>query len=114
MLQKENRLTLQKDVKQVAKKGKNISSPILNFKYANNNLKVSRFAFVVSVGISKKAVVRNRVRRQLREILRLLIKDSKIKPGYDGMFYTKKSIIEKKYQDLEKTVRYLLHKANLI
>ena len=86
----------------------------MNFKYIKTDSKYSRFAFVVSTSISKKAVIRNKIRRQLREIVRLLIKDGKIKPGHDGAFYTKQPIIEKKYQDLEKTTRYLLHKANLI
>ena len=114
MLQKENRLKLQNEFKEVGKKGKNISSPILNFKYMKNRIKDSRFAFVVSTSVSKKAVTRNKIRRQLREIIRLLIKEDKLESGYDGVFYTKQPIVKKNYQELEKTTRYLLHKANLI
>ena len=39
---------------------------------------ITKFAFVVSKKIHKRAVVRNRIKRLMRESVRLLLKESKI------------------------------------
>jgi len=70
-------------------------------KYSPNDLKIG---FVVPIKISKKAVVRNRIKRQMREVVRLLIKDKKIKFGYFMLFLAKKSSINAEYSAIESSV----------
>lgn len=67
MLPKINRLTKKKDFDSIFKKGKSLKIDFLVFKILKNDLKESRFGFVVSKTISKKAVIRNKVKRRLRE-----------------------------------------------
>ena len=67
-------LTKRRDFDSVFKKGKNHSSRHLVIYAMPNSLNFSRFGFAVSKKIGK-AVVRNRLKRLLRESLRALSKE---------------------------------------
>ncbi len=99
MLPRENRLKKKKDFDKVFKKGKTIAGKLIFLKYLKNKLKINRFGFVVSLKLSKKAVIRNRIRRQLREITRCNLFN--IKPGFDVLIIAKPEIINKDYQDIK-------------
>jgi len=111
VLSKENRLKKKKDFEATIKFGQAFWGRILVLKKRKNNLKKSRIAFVVSRKISPKAVVRNKTKRRLREIVRNMIDN--IKGGYDIIFFTKKGIEEKKYQEIEKEIERLVAKSEL-
>jgi ribonuclease P protein component len=81
MLQKKYRLAKTKDIEAVAKKGQKLFTPILMLKFLPNKLDYSRVAVIVSKKVSNKAVIRNRIRRVLNEIIRLNF--NQIKPGFD-------------------------------
>ena len=81
MLKKPYRLSRQKDFGRLKHSGRSFFCPAFRLRCLANNLVRSRFAVVVSTKISKKAVVRNRLRRQILEIIRLNL--DKIKPGND-------------------------------
>ena len=89
MLPKEYRLKQMKDFEILFKEGRFVAGRIVNAKiwkiepekypkrgYQDTDLKVG---FVASVEHEKRAVARNRVKRQMRESVRLLVKDNKIK-----------------------------------
>jgi ribonuclease P protein component len=59
-------------------------------KIKKNNLDKSRFGFVVSKKISKSAVVRNSIKRQIRRCIEG--KFAEIAPGYDMLLFTKRNI----------------------
>lgn len=111
MLPRENRLKKKKDFERVFKIGKGCGGPFLFLKFYNNNLKVSRFGFVVSAKVSKKAVTRNKIKRQLREIIRLKL--VKIKTGYDFIILTNPGIVKKDYREIDKAITDIFQKANL-
>lgn len=73
-LNKKNRLKRKKDFESVFKKGKASKGNFLFARYLENDLGFSRFAFIVSSKVSKKAVVRNRIRRVLSDISRTRLK----------------------------------------
>lgn len=114
MLKPENRLKTYKDFKDTKKKGKSVHSPFLSLRYLVNKDLDIKFAFIVSKRVSKKAVIRNRIKRQLREIVRLLIKDDKINIGVSGVFFTRQNIINKDYQQIQDAVKQLLVKSKII
>jgi len=112
MLAKANRLTKQKDIENVLKKGKTKFAKSLGVKYIKNDLYITRTAFIVSTKISKKATKRNRLKRKLREIIRQ--EAQKIKKGYDFIVLTKKEALEQEYKELEKELKGLLKTIKLI
>ena len=78
-------------------------------KSATNGLVFSRYGFSVTKNIGN-AVVRNRVRRVLREIIRVL----QIKPGWDIVFIARPDIINTDYHQLRHSMVRLLSRADLL
>ena len=108
MLPKENRLTHRKDFDNTFKGGKGLFSDILNIKFINNNLENSRFGIVVSNKISKKAVIRNKIKRQIREVIHRNL--TEINNGLDIMIICKPEISKKDFQEIEQTIIQLFKK----
>lgn len=57
-----------------------------------------RFGFIVSTRIDKRATVRNRAKRVLREAVRLRLE--KFPLGHDVVFVLRKAIISKSYEEV--------------
>ncbi|MBU2578838.1 ribonuclease P protein component [Patescibacteria group bacterium] len=111
MLPKKNRLKKNKDFTKVIRQGKFSHSFFLSLKEAKNDLAQTRVGFVVSKKISKKATVRNKIKRWLREAVRANL--DKIRSGKDIIFFTKKGIEEKKFWEIKQAVEKLLKKGSL-
>jgi ribonuclease P protein component len=71
-------------------------------------------AFSVGLKVSKKAVERNRLRRRLREIVRLLIQRGEIRSGAYVLFVGHRSLLTLKSHDVEQLVRAVLVQSRLI
>lgn len=112
MLKKYLRLAKQKDFESVFENGRYFSEDLLSLKAARNDFYYSRFGFIVSNKISKKAVARNRIKRLLRESVRLLHKN--IKPGFDGVFICKNKAVGKSFGEIDLCVEKLLKKSGLL
>jgi len=81
VLPKTNRLKKTKDIRRVFKGGSAFREAFLMLRPLENSLESSRFVFVVGKNVSKKATVRNKIRRRIREAVRL--KMPGIKKGFD-------------------------------
>jgi ribonuclease P protein component len=94
------------------KKAKTISSPFLTIKFFENGEDVTKFAFVISKKIDKRAVIRNKLKRilskQVEEIL------EKIKTGQSIVIITKPGVLEKDSKELGLILKELLDKADLL
>ncbi|HRY82532.1 MAG TPA: ribonuclease P protein component [Candidatus Moranbacteria bacterium] len=113
MLPRKNRLTNKKDFEEVHRLGSFFSFGVVFLKVKKNNTGKTRAGFLVGIKFSKKAVERNRIKRQLREIVRKNI--GKIKESFDLVISLKKSskkeILSK---DLERDLMSVLEKAKLV
>lgn len=73
-----------------------------------------KVAFTVGLKVSKGAVVRNRIKRQMREVVRLLLKDKVLAPGYYLLFVAKPAIVDKEYAAISQEMHSLLKKARVL
>jgi len=112
MLPNNNRLTKEKDFAKIKESGNSFFSALFRVKILKNKLKDSRFAVIIPNKVSKKAVERNRLKRQIREILRLNL--DKFKLSFDVVLWVNNKALNKTYQEIEKEVLKVLTKAKLI
>lgn len=112
MLPKNNRLIRENDFKAVYRAGKGRSTDFLMIKIRPNGLGQTRFGLVVSVKIDKRAVVRNRIRRQLSESVRRDLKE--ILPAFDVVLVAKKDISGKSFKEIQKELHGLLEANRLL
>lgn len=124
MLNHEHRLTRMKDFEILFKEGRfvganYVTAKIWRFeptKYPKRDYKVTdlKIGFIVSKKISKRAVDRNRLKRQMREVVRLLLKDKKIQPGYMIAFSAKTGTVGIEYKEFEQDIISILKRARLL
>ncbi|MBU3934569.1 ribonuclease P protein component [Patescibacteria group bacterium] len=112
MLSGENRIVKKKDFENIFRRGVSFKEGFLSLKINRNSSQKSRFAFVVSRKVSKKATTRNKIRRQLRELIKL--RADKIKKGIDCIFIVLPGIGKKNFEEIKGVVDSLLKKAKLI
>ncbi|PIR13542.1 ribonuclease P protein component [Candidatus Falkowbacteria bacterium CG11_big_fil_rev_8_21_14_0_20_39_10] len=102
MFAQKNRLTKDKEFENVFKNGRSSYDKIIGLKITKNGLDYSRFGVLVSNKISKKAVARNKIKRRVRAVIEKIGLD--LKPGYDCVAITLAPILERTYQDMEKSL----------
>ncbi len=123
MLPKEYRLRKMKDYEALFEEGGFVNGRLLGAKvwkidpkkyekrgYSSENLLIG---FVVSTKVSKSAVKRNRLKRQMREVVRILLREGDMKSGYMIAFIAREQMIGKEYGDIQKDMIEILKKAKI-
>jgi ribonuclease P protein component len=109
-MQRHFRLTRSADFERLRHEGKSWRHPLLTMAVAPNGLDHNRYGFIVSRR-SGSAVVRNRVRRVMREVVRLSL--SRIKPGFDISFIARNEIVNQPYSIVSEALETLFKRAGL-
>lgn len=99
------------EFRRIYRKGKSAVSPQLVIYCQRNRRGHSRLGVSVSTKLGC-AVVRNRVRRRIREIYRL--NKAKMLPGYDLIVVARVWAVETDYQKLDRTYLRLLEQLDLL
>lgn len=92
-------------------KGRSQATPALALYCKKNGRETSRFGITAGTKLGH-AVVRNKVRRRLREIYRL--NEDKLLPGYDIVVVARVRAVHTRYADLEKQFLRLAKKLQLL
>jgi len=112
VLKKINIIRLKKEFEEIRTRGEIHQSPIFGLVTLDIRSEgESRFGFVISKKISKKAVVRNKIRRLLAESVRVNLKN--IKKGYLVLFLVKKEIIGMKFGEVETEVKRMFERVGI-
>ncbi len=110
-MDKRNRLRKNEDFKKVYKYGKNYYNRNLIMYVMKNELENTRIGFTVSKKVGN-SVVRNRVKRRIKEIVRRNLRN--IKEGYDIILIPKKNVSEINHKELENAIFHIFKLANVL
>ena len=108
-MHRRQRLTGSKRFSQIHVEGSSAANRLLVIRYLANGADCSRFGFLVSKRIGN-AAVRNKVKRRLREAVRL----NPVKVGWDALFIVRRGAGTAKYQELKDAADNLLQRADLV
>jgi ribonuclease P protein component len=108
-LPRQIRLRHRKDFDAVFRRGRTWSNDLLVLRTLPNDCDHNRFGFVTSKRLGK-AVVRNRVRRRLREMVRVL----PLRQGFDCVLSAKTKAAEADFAALRAAAVNLLRRADLL
>jgi len=111
-LVKTKRLKKKKDFNTVFKKGRGFTEKFLILRFVETKKENSRVGIIVSQKVSKKAVVRNKVKRKLRAVIKLLLPETK--KIFDAVLVALPGLETKNFGEIEKTIKNLFKKAKLI
>jgi len=108
-MKRERRLTKPAEYSRVYNQGFSQADNLVAIRAMPNQLSFSRFGISVSKRLGK-AVVRNRVKRLLREILRV----APLNPGWDFVVIARTPAAKSDYHQLRKSVLNLLSRAKIL
>ena len=108
-IRREMRLRSRKDFDAVFRQGRSWNNELLVLRTLPNSLPHNRYGFVTSKRVGN-AVVRNRVRRRLREIIRA----QTLIPGFDVVLSAKASSAAASFQSLGGAAVRLLTRSGLL
>jgi len=93
------RLSKSREIEEVLKRGRSFGSGLFQIRFLPAAPGLKKFAFIVGLKVSKKAVIRNRIKRKISETIRLNI--LKIKPGYLIVIVVKPQAANEELKKLE-------------
>lgn len=91
--------------------GQSWRQPALIISMLPNNTTHNRYGFIITKRLGK-AVVRNRLRRQLREIVRTF--HSQLRTGYDIILIARPPAVEMTYWQLQEATGAVMQRAGLL
>jgi ribonuclease P protein component len=110
-MEKKHRIRRSTEFKKAYIKGKNYWNRNFTLYVKTNNLNYTRFGIVVTKKLGK-AVVRNKVKRRIREINKELL--PYMHDGYDIVLIAKKNTVDLSYEELKKSVEHIYNLAGIL
>jgi ribonuclease P protein component len=105
------RLQRTEDFQRLRRAGRTQQHPLMTLSHIPNELPYNRYGFITSKRLGK-AVIRNRVRRLLREAVRLL--HPQLKSGFDVVIIARHSLAGQPFEVVKSTVEMLCRQSRLV
>lgn len=112
MLKKDSRIGKNKEFDRAFKLGQSFYGKFLSAKIVDNNLGRLRLGVLVSTKVSKKATIRNLIKRRIRSALRQSVVS--LKDGKDIVIIAFPLILDKNFQEIEILIKDILKKAGIL
>lgn len=109
---KKHRIISKNIFERIFSQGKTVQNSFFFVYYLKNNLTVSRFAVIVSVKVSNKAVIRNKIRRIVSANIQKLL--PKLLPGLDVIIVAKYKVKDQKFLQLGGSLIEIFEKAKIL
>jgi len=106
MMAKQSRLVKEKDFQKIFKRGKSSYCKIFSIKILANELGINRYGIIISTKVSKKAVERNKLKRQFREALKAF--DKKLINGFDLVLVVFPIALNQEYKFIKSELEKIL------
>lgn len=113
VMHRKHRLQANADFQRVRQEGHTWTHPLLVLSARPNGLEHSRFGFAVGQRIAK-AAKRNRIKRRMREAVRLRIQKGEIAAGWDIVFVARHPVLEASFHQVDQAIGLLLRRAGLL
>lgn len=114
MFPRAQRLSKRRDIQAVLTRGRLFHSPGLIMRVLPTQESNQRITVVVGTVVDKRAVVRNRVKRQIRHLLREILKDAPKMLSFDMMVTVKKALLEQSPAFRREQLLILLRRAGVL
>lgn len=88
-----------------------VKTPYFTLRYGVNQLSYSRFGFIVSKRIDKRATVRNTVKRRMRAVIESKLEE--MIPGYDLLFIAQVTIKDQQFKTIDAAISQILENLKL-
>ena len=111
MVKSHLRIRTDREFGKIYKFGRSTNSKNFYIKAVPNQLEHPRFGIVVSKKVSKKAVIRNKTKRRVREAAKKSLDSWK---NVDLVFYIKNKLVEEPFQEVLDEVQTALKRAGVI
>lgn len=108
-IRSQGRLRRRKDFDAIYRRGRSWNNELLVLRTLSNDLSCNRVGFVISKRVGN-AVVRNRVRRRLKETIRPMA----LSDGWDILFSAKATAAGAKFEQLRSSAISLLTRSELL
>lgn len=102
ILARRYRLRKKENIDKVLRDGKKLDLSFGFLKVLSNNFGFSRFSIIIGAKISKKAVIRNHLRRQISEIFRTNLEI--IPKGIDVVIVANKKILDVNFREMKNEI----------
>jgi ribonuclease P protein component len=107
------RLKSNAEFQRIRREGNTLVHPLLVMSSLSNNMPFSRFGFVVGRRLGK-AAERNRLKRRMREAVRVRVRNRQVTAGWDVVLVARSPLREASYRQVDQTVELLLCRAGLM
>jgi ribonuclease P protein component len=112
-MHKRFRLRANADFERLRREGRTLLHPLLVLSILPNGLEYSRFGFAVGRRLGK-AVERNRIKRRMREVIRVRMQKGEIAAGWDVVFIARHPMREVSFHQVDEAIDLLLRRAGLM
>jgi ribonuclease P protein component len=107
------RLRSNVEFQRIRREGHTLVHPLLVLSTLSNSLPYSRFGFVVGRRVGE-AAERNRLKRRIREAVRVRVRNGQVAAGWDVVLVARHPLREASFRQIDQTVDLLLCRAGLM
>ena len=112
-MRKKYRLRANADFQRLRREGHTLVHPLLVLSFQRNDLEYSRFGFAVGRRVGG-AVARNRIKRRMRESVRVRMQAQAIAAGWDAVLVARRPMRDATFHQVDEAFGLVLCRAGLL